>query len=200
MAKNEKKISISSLDKIIKENFSNKSMHEWYGVEVAVKHSLSFTETLEFVGSVVDSCFQPNGDYIPEVMDFAIKSNILSKYTNISLPDNLEHRYEIIYNSDVVDFVCQHINKTQLQEIVTASVRKVEHLCNTGIVEIRAKLNGLVDSFAEMQTQTEEMFSNVSADDIAKVMSAIGNNGEISEEKIVQAFLKHKSPETEKAS
>jgi len=44
------------------------------------------------------------------------------------------------------------------------------------------------------------MFSNVIADDIAKEISAIGNNGELSEEKLVQAFLKHKSPETEKAS
>ena len=46
MAKNEKKISINSLDKIIKENYDNTITAEWYGVEVSIKKTLAFKEML----------------------------------------------------------------------------------------------------------------------------------------------------------
>lgn len=93
MAKSEKRISISVMDKIIKEHFENTTTEQWYGIEVQIKKTLSFTEMMEFVNDVVLSCFQEDGGFVPEVMDFAIRSNILSKYANFSLPDKLEHRY-----------------------------------------------------------------------------------------------------------
>lgn len=123
MAKNEKRISITALDKIMKEKFDNQVVDTWNDIEVVMKRNLSITETLEFVNDVVMSCFSDSNGFVPEVMDFAIKSNILSKYANFSLPDKLEHRHEIIYRTDAVFFVCEHINMEQLREI-TASIDK----------------------------------------------------------------------------
>ena len=128
MAKSEKRISISVMDKIIKEHFENTTTEQWYGIEVQIKKTLSFTEMMEFVNDVVLSCFQEDGGFVPEVMDFAIRSNILSKYANFSLPDKLEHRYEIIYMTDIIDLVCSRINGAQLNEIVAYINRKVEFL------------------------------------------------------------------------
>lgn len=188
MAKNEKKISISSLDKVIKESFPDKSTLEWRGIEVAVKPSLEFTEVLEFVGSVVDSCFHEQGGFMPEVMDFAIKSNIISRYTNISLPDRLEHRYEILYNSDVVDVVCQNINMNQLREIAASIDRKISYLCNTNIMSIQKQMTELVSAFEEMQRKTADMFANFTPDDMTKIVSAFDNNG-FDTDKIVASYL-----------
>lgn len=200
MAKNEKKVSINSLDKVIKENFTNKASVEWHGLEVAIKHNLSFTEVLEFVNDVVMSCFQDDGDFVPEVMDFAIKSNILSKYANFSLPDKLEHRYEIIYNSDAVDFVCQNINMQQLREITASIDRKISYLCNTNVMNIQKQMMELVSAFEDMQQKTTDMFSNFTPDDLVKIMGAIDDGG-LNEEKVVKAYLEQtKSTETESQS
>lgn len=197
MAKNEKKVSINSLDKVIKENFTNKANTEWQGLEVSIKHNLSFTEVLEFVNDVVMSCFQDDGNFVPEVMDFAIKSNILSKYTNFSLPDKLEHRYEIIYNSDVVDFVCQNINMQQLREITASIDRKISYLCNTNVMNIQKQMMELVSAFENMQQKTADMFANFTPDDLTKIMGALNEDG-FSEEKVVKAYLEQTKPvETE---
>ena len=192
MAKGEKKVSISSVDNIISERFLNIVTEQWYDVEVKMRRSLPFTEMLSFVDDVVQSCFQRNGAYVPEVLDFAIKSNIISRYTNVSMPDNLEHRYAILYNSDLVDFVCQHINMQQLQEMVNSINRKLSYMCDTNTVSVQNRLNDLISAFETMQEKTEAMFSDVTPDDMTRLVGAIGN-GALTEEKIVEAYMKKKN-------
>lgn len=198
MAKGEKKVSISAVDNIIGERFLNVVTGQWYDVEVKMRRSLPFTEVLAFVDDVVQSCFQRNGAYVPEVLDFAIKSNIISKYTNVSMPDNLEHRYAILYNSDLVDFVCQHINMQQLQEMVNSINRKLAYMCDTNTVSVQNRLNDLISAFETMQEKTEAMFSDVTPDDMTRLVGAIGD-GALTEEKIVEAYMKHKNTSSDKA-
>lgn len=198
MAKGEKKVSISAVDNIISERFLNVVTEQWYDVEVKMRRSLPFTDVLAFVDDVVQSCFQRNGVYVPEVLDFAIKSNIISKYTNVSMPDNLEHRYAILYNSDLVDFVCQHINMQQLQEMVNSINRKLAYMCDTNTVSVQNRLNDLISAFETMQEKTAAMFSDVTPDDMTRLVGAIGD-GALTEEKIVEAYMKHKNTPGDKA-
>ena len=198
MAKGEKKVSISAVDNIIGECFLNVVTEQWYDVEVKMRRSIPFTEVLAFVDDVVQSCFQRNGAYVPEVWDFAIKSNIISKYTNVSMPDNLEHRYAILYNSDLVDFVCQHINMQQLQEMVNSINRKLAYMCDTNTVSVQNRLNDLISAFETMQEKTEAMFGDVMPDDMTRLVGAIGD-GALTEEKIVEAYMKHKNTPNDKA-
>lgn len=199
MKKGEKRVSISAIDNIISERFLNAVSEQWYDVEVKMRRSIPFTEMLTFVDDVAQSCFQRNGVYLPEVLDFAIKSNIIKRYTNVSLPDNLEHRYAILYNTDLVDFVCQHINMQQVQEIVTSINRKLSYMCDTNTVSVQNRLNDLISAFETMQEKTEAMFSNVTPDDMTKLVGAIGD-GALTEEKIVEAYMKHKSIGNDKAA
>ena len=198
MAKGEKKVSISAVDNIIGECFLNVVTEQWYDVEVKMRRSIPFTEVLAFVDDVVQSCFQRNGAYVPEVLDFAIKSNIISKYTNVSMPDNLEHRYAILYNSDLVDFVCQHINMQQLQEMVNSINRKLAYMCDTNTVSVQNRLNDLISAFETMQEKTEAMFGDVMPDDMTRLVGAIGD-GALTEEKIVEAYMKNKNTPNDKA-
>ena len=185
MAKSEKRISISVMDKIIKEHFENTTTEQWYSIEVQIKKTLSFTEMMEFVNDVVLSCFQEDGGFVPEVMDFAIRSNILSKYANFSLPDKLEHRYEIIYKTDIIDLVCSRINGAQLNEIVASINRKVEFLCNSNALMIKRQVNDLISAFNDLQART--------SDDIAKLANVL-SSGELDEGKIVEAYLDKTRP------
>lgn len=193
MAKSEKRISISVMDKIIKEHFENTTTEQWYGIEVQIKKTLSFTEMMEFVNDVVLSCFQEDGGFVPEVMDFAIRSNILSKYANFSLPDKLEHRYEIVYMTDIIDLVCSRINGAQLNEIVASINRKVEFLCDSNALMIKRQVNDLISAFNDLQARTEGMFNGISSDDIAKLANVL-SSGELDEGKIVEAYLDKTRP------
>ena len=194
MAKSEKRISISVMDKIIKERFDNTVTEQWCDIEVRIKKTLSFTEMMEFVNDVVLSCFQEDGGFVPEVMDFAIKNNILTKYANFSLPDNLEHRYEIIYKTDAVDMVCSKISGAQLNEIIASINRKVEFLCDSNALMIKRQVNDLISSFNDLQTRTVGMFDGISADDIAKLADVL-SSGKLDEGKIVEAYLDKTRPQ-----
>jgi len=188
MAKNEKRISINALDKIAKEQFEKVTAQEWNGVEIRINRSLDFINMMEFVHDAAESCFSESGTFVPEVMDFAIKSNILTRYANFNLPDNLEHRYALIYNTDAVDVVCQHIDTEQLREITSAINRKVNYVCNSNVSVLQQKMNEVVAAFENMQKQSAAMFANVTPDDVTNLLGAL-SNGTVSEDKIVKAYL-----------
>ena len=189
MAKGTNRISIRTIDAIAKEQFPNFVTEIWNGTELRIKKSLSFSEMLSFVNDVVKSCIQEEHGYMPELMDFAIKSNILSRYANFSLPDNLEHRYDILYQTDAVAFVVSHINKSQLQEITTAINHKISYLCNSNIQQVQKQMGDFLTAFETLQGKMTNLFSNLTPDDVTRLIGAI-NDGGLDESKIVSAYLK----------
>ena len=188
MAKKEKRISINALEKIAKEQFPESVTEQWFDIEVTIKRSLPLKEMLEFVQEVVDACFTTDGTFVPEIMDFATKSGILTHYANFTLPDNLEKQYWLIYSTGAVDMVCQHINMVQLQEMIGGINRKIDHMCDTDIVATKAKLNDLYAAFAKMGEEFSAMFSDISASDIQKAIGALNQSGAM-EENIVAAYI-----------
>lgn len=187
MAKSEKKISIASLDKVLKEQAVDIATEQWFGNEVKIKHTLSFSEMLAFVDDVVSSCFHTTGGYMPELQEFVVKSNILTRYANFNLPDNLEHRYALLYNTDAVDVVIRHVNQKQLDDILESISEKISYLCESNIAAIERQMNEVVSAFTELQKKTEAMFANITPDDISKLTSAMAD-GQFSEERLVKAY------------
>lgn len=194
MAKIEKKVSIALFDKIVKEHFQNESVVQWHEAEIHVKHTLSLTEMLSFVDDVAKSCFHDSLGYMPEVKDFAIKSNILIRYANFSLPDNLEHRYRLVYGTDAVDAVCAVIDTVQLQEIVNSINSKIHFLCDSKANLIQERINNMLNIMEEMSDATKDIFGGLSHDDLKAVMGAITDHG-LDEQKIVGAYLEQKRSE-----
>lgn len=194
MAKTEKKVSIALFDKIVKEHFQNEATIQWHEAEVRVKRTLSLKEMLSFVDEVVGSCFHDELGYMPEVKDFAIKSNILTRYANFSVPDNLEHRYQMVYGTDAVDAVCAVIDTTQLQEIVNSINDKIRFLCDSKANLIQERINAVLETMEEMSNSTKDIFGGLSQDDLAALMSAITEHG-LDEKKIVEAYLEQKTAE-----
>lgn len=190
MAKKEKRISINALEKIAKEQFPESVTEQWFDIEVTIKRSLPLKEMLQFVQEVVDACFTTDGTFVPEIMDFATKSGILTHYANFTLPDNLEKQYWLIYSTGAVDMVCQHINMVQLQEMIGGINRKIDHMCDTDIVATKAKLNDLYEAFVKMGTEVSDLFSGVNAEELQKMVGALGGT-EMNEEKIVSAYIEH---------
>lgn len=186
-AKN-RRISINAMDSIMKTQYENITTECWNEIDITIKRTISLGDMLSFVNDVVVSCFQDNGEFMPEVLDFAIRSNIILKYSNVSLPDNLEHRYAILYCTDIVNFIRGYADQEQVDEIINAIHRKVDYLCNTNVRAIQSKLNELISSFDNLQSKTADVFNNISSDDVAKLASVL-SSGELSEEKIVAAYM-----------
>ncbi len=186
---NENRIPVDAFDQTIQELAVSDAIIDWHGLEVTVKHTIGFSDMMKFVNDAAESCFSEAGTFVPEVMDFAIKSNILSRYANVTLPEDLEHQYALIYMSDIVDAVCEHINAEQLREITTAVRQKVRYACDANVTMIQQKTKELLSAFEEIGKQAESMFSNVSQDDIQKLVGAISNGG-FDEDALVKAYLK----------
>lgn len=183
-----RRISINAMDSIMKTQYENITTECWNEIDITIKRTISLGDMLSFVNDVVASCFQDNGEFMPKVLDFAIRSNIILKYSNVSLPDNLEHRYAILYCTDIVNFIRGHADQEQVDEIINAIHRKVDYLCNTNVRAIQSKLNELISAFDNLQSKTADVFNNISSDDVAKLASIL-SSGELSEEKIVAAYM-----------
>lgn len=192
MSKKEKKVSIRAMDEVVKRDYHGTLTDEWRGIEVTVTKTISLTDMMEFVNNVVGSCFLDDGRYLPEIKEFAVKSNLLAKYTNIALPEKLEHRYELLYCSDIVDFVRDVVSEEQLREIEDAIDRKIAYRCATETAAVQRQLAKLADAFSEVQKTASGLFDSVSADDLKKLVGALSEDGGVNEEKIVSAYLRQK--------
>lgn len=189
------KVSVRAFEKVVKEVENKETTFEWNGLEITVRTTISFQDTLNFVSSVVNSCFDDNtGKYLPEIKTFMIKLFVLTYFTNISLPSNPENAHSFIYNTDIFDEVASRINKQQFHELCGAIDDKIDYLVNSRIEEIEQELVGLSNAIAEVQEKTANIFNGVTESDIQNIIGAI-TNGKLDEEKLMNAYFANKGTE-----
>ena len=149
-------------------------------------------KTLEFVNGVVETCFDIEDEFRAELLDFAFKYYVLIYYTDMELPKEIESSYELVYVTDIVDFVTSKVCKEQLDMLRSAIDKKIE--CK--IADIRysgqREIDRIKDSLEELLVQMKTMFDGLNPDDFEKFFNAISESGAIDEEKIVKAVLANK--------
>lgn len=182
------KISAQKFEEAVNANVNNIVHGEFWGMEIEMRYTLSLPEVLEFVNELVETCFLDDGEFVPEIMDFTLKNNVLTRYANFELPMDLNKQYELIYLSGVAEYVMSKINQIQLREIVEAAKKKINFKCQNDIAGVRAQLAELTEYFENIGTQMEQMMSGVSGEDIEKLAQAMAD-GALSEEKIVSAYI-----------
>lgn len=187
-----KNISISAFDKAAKENFANITTTQWLDNEITIKQTLPLPDVLAFVDEAVSNCLNETTGYMPELKEFIIRSNILKRYANFNLPDNLEHCYALVCGTNAVEAVLDHINIEQLKNIVKAIDSKLNYLCHTNVAAIEKQMNAVISAFEDMQKKTEAVFSGITDEDISKIAGSINSEKGIDEEKLVNAFIKAK--------
>lgn len=181
------RIDASTLVEAVNKITEQTTEFEWNGMSIVVNRTLPMETMLEFVDYVVKTCFSDDGEYLPEVKDFAIKSCLLEMYANFDLPTDLATRYAVIYNSDIVDAVLNRIEGRQFGEIINAIEQKIANLAQANVQMVYAQMNRINDEFENLQNNIAALFTGVDQDDIKKLANAI-SNGNIDEGKIVQAF------------
>lgn len=185
------RIDASTLIEIVKNISEQTAEFEWNDMNVVVNRVLPMKDMMEFVDYVTKTCFSDDGEYLPEVKDFAIKSCLLEMYANFDLPTDLPTRYAVIYNSDIVDAVLNCIEGRQFGEIVNAIEQKIANLAQANVQMVYAQMNHINDEFENLQNNIAALFTGVSQDDLKKLVNAV-SNGNIDEGKVVQAFVSQK--------
>lgn len=171
------KVSINALEKIAKE-FENEVVVEWHDVNVIVRKTLTLPEMLKFVDSVTKSCFdQTTGAYLPELKDFAIRSNLMDTYANFSLPDNLTRQYDLLWHTDAVDMILQNIDADQFAEMISAIELKIANIASANTQAMYQQLQKAVSSINSMIEQVEGVFDGITGDDVSAMVGAIVDGG-----------------------
>lgn len=183
-----KKISINAFENVMKERYIPTETVSWYGIEVTIKKTLSLNAMLSFVADVVHSCFSDTGEYIPEIMDFAIRTNVMEKYTNFTLPQNLENQYALVYQTDAFEMILEMINLEQYSEMIKAIKSKVDMLARSNIEAINIQMNSVCKTLEEMQDSFGNIFGAINSEDIGAIIGAI-SGGQINEKSIVDAYI-----------
>lgn len=183
-----KRISVNAMDEILKD-YENTEIIQWNGIEVIITKNLSLEEMLAFADSVVKSCFdQASGTYMPEIKDFAIRSNIMERYANFTLPSKVERQYDVVIRSGVVEEILRHINFAQFDELLKAIDAKLQNAADANVQMVFRKFDDVVTSFEGLQDKVGALFAGVDQADIGRLMSAISEHG-VSEEKVVKAYI-----------
>lgn len=188
MANKIKKVSINKLEEAVNSQYKATTIVDWNGLNITINRILSLKSMMTFVDSVIKNCFgKEDGEYRPEVKDFAVRNCIIKHYTNISLPSNIEKRYDLLYRSDLLNTVMNNIDQSQFSAMVRAIEEKLSHLAQANIEAINRQMNELYTSFANLGKQ----LSGVDAEALNGVMNAL-SNGKIDETKIVREVMNYK--------
>ena len=187
-----KRITVNAFERVMKETYTPTVVFDWNGIEVTVKKNLTLKEMLEFVDSVVKSCFvKDTNAYMPEIREFATKVCVLEKYANFTMPSNVEAKYALVYQTDAFDNVIKHVDLREYGEIRDAITHKIEHLAQANIEAINKHMNELYNAFDNLQVQIVSLFEGVSGEDMRAVAGALAN-GALDEEKLVKAYKEQK--------
>lgn len=70
------------------------------------------------INSVMDACYDKEHDvFIPEMKDFALRVNVVSRYACVDLPEDIAEQHSILYNTDIFDTIVAAVNTAQIETI-----------------------------------------------------------------------------------
>lgn len=184
-----KKVSVNTFEKVVSDSYEPFEIVKWNDIDIVIKKTLSLKEMLEFVDGVTKSCFNEDTNaYRPEAKDFAIKISILERYANFNLPKNIEAKYDLIYQSDVISHIIPHINQEQYHEIISSINKKVDNLAQANVEAINKQMNELYNAFNNLQEGMEKMFAGVNSEDIKNVIGYLSTGQAFTEDRIMEIY------------
>lgn len=90
----------------------------WRKQLITVKERLPLQEYLNIVNHILRDCKSEDGQLAFEIVDFALRLNVIGAYTFIDLPKDINKLYDIIYFTDLYDAIAQEISQIQLNNII----------------------------------------------------------------------------------
>lgn len=187
-----KKISATAFSRAVKNNFDDVLFEDWCGLQIVITPTISLQEVFNLVADVSTNCFSSDGDYIPEAMSALLNCGIIEKYTNISLPEDVTERYDLVMRSGVIDLVLPRINEMQYEQIVEAIRDKVEYMCDSNVSKLSSSISQIVESVKSLKDRAERMFDGISEGEIRSFVDTFSKNENV-ERMAVEEYKKDNS-------
>ena len=157
---------------------------------VKVKNMLTLQDMMGFVDYVVGMCFSDDGEYLPELREFAVMSCIVEYYTDFELPENASDRYDFLYETNIAKFILDHVNIEQYKDMMSSICNKIDNLAKANIEMVNAQMNKLNEEFNMLIKNIEGLFSGVSNEDMENAIKVI-NEG-IDKNEIIKSLVEYK--------
>lgn len=173
---NKNRISYAEFIADIKAREDNETIVHWLGQDVVIKKYLNMKEELAFVASVVDVCYQGEGEvlvYTPEVQAFAVQHSLVSYYTNIDLEeveDSDFDIYDFVTRSGIIDIIMEHIDIQQYNTIINAIGSKIKYINESSVASIMSEMGSLNNAINELVPQIQEFMT---AENMESVQNAL---------------------------
>lgn len=185
----DKKVTYETIREAMNDHCPQVEILDWHGVEITVQKIVPFLTMKEIVEDVAGACFNDDtGEYMPELMDIALRICVIDAYTNIVLPGDPEEQNRILYGTGLWSGVSELIDEDQFNAIELAVSRRVKARLDVNRAEFEHELNAMTNALSEAGKQINDLFAGVNADDLQKLVAALGEHG-VDEEKIVQAVV-----------
>lgn len=162
---------------------------EFENVNIVVRYMLTFEECVRMASDIASSCYNDEGKYTPIAFDLAVGMNILCRYGNFKMSDDLDAQYKIVVDTDIIDKIKEHICIKQLDNIIDSAKKMVEQMCFEHANYAIAKINELSEQINSIANSVKELFEGISQTDLNNIVNAIGANG-IDTDKIVESYIK----------
>ena len=173
-------ITVEQMTEILSERFPQVETIDYYGLELEIYKTVPLDVFCEIAEKVAEVCFDANtGAYKPELTDFALRMCVIDAYTNVALPDDVALSYVLLYHTDLYDWVRPHINNAQFEVLAEAITDRIVARNDANKTAFDNGVQAVLNQIDEIGAQLTEMFGSVTADDMKKLVKAIGKNGEI---------------------
>lgn len=148
----------------------------WYGDRsIAVKKVISFRDMMRLVRTVADSCFDDDGEYMPEVKDFCYQSLMVEYYSNVKLPEDIEERNELIYGTNLSDMIIARVSNVQHWAIEAAIEERINHRKNVNMRKVEQDAEYIVGEMSRLYEGVEKMLDAVDPDELKNLLSNAAN-------------------------
>lgn len=113
-------LSADDLLKVVKDITNDTVSIRWRNKVIKVRRLLTHNEEVELIRNIMDCCTVEDNDsivFVPELFDISTKANIISAYSNIELPMDLEKQHMILYGTDLYNCILSAISAEQINAI-----------------------------------------------------------------------------------
>lgn len=135
---------------MINENKSELLM-TWAGGESHVKYMVGLGDIISIVMQTAAGCFDEDGEYMPEVKDALMWSNIVDAYTDIELPEDIMLRSEIFMWTNLTEMIKEFVNIDQISAIQDAIDARIANMIAAGNNLMMKKVIDSVVTLTDMQ-------------------------------------------------
>lgn len=111
------KVTASALKRIAGVSGKQYKKVPWHSTTITIRQTLTLKEYIDTIHSIIQSCMTPEETCAIELLDFAIRLNIISSYAFVELPESLEDIFYIVYSTDLYEVVSKSVSNSQVESI-----------------------------------------------------------------------------------